>query len=325
MSPIFYAAIVLLFVAVVLATEAAYIWWNSRHGPVAQRVESRIRTMAEGGRIASERLSILKQRLPGDSSSLAKALMLLPSARTLERFMQQAGMKCSVMRLAGLCALMPPLVLLGSLFSPAPLPVVAPFALLAALLPVVYVRRRRAKRLLQLERQLPEVCDMLARALRSGHAFSLAIDMVGQEFAEPMAGEFRVTFDEINYGVPLNVALVNLATRVPIRDLRYFVIAVLIQRETGGNLAEVLDGITSLIRERFKLFDKVRVLSAEGRLSAWVLALLPFIVGTLMLFVNESFMEVLWTDPVGVKMIAGGLTSMAVGVLWMSRIVALRV
>jgi tight adherence protein B len=325
MSPIFYAAIILLFVAVVLSMEGAYIWWNGRHGPVARRVESRIRTMAEGGRVAGERLSILKQRLPGDGSTLEKALMVLPSARTLDRFMQQAGMKWSVMRLVGLCALMPPIVLLGSLLSPAPMLFVVPFALLAALLPILYVRRRRAKRLRQLERQLPEVCDMLARALRSGHAFTVAIDLVGKEFAEPTAGEFRIAFDEINYGVPLSEALVNLATRVPIRDLRYFVIAVLIQRETGGNLAEVLDGITSLIRERFKLFDKVRVLSAEGKLSAWVLALMPFIVGAVMMFMNPSFMEVLWTDPAGMKMIVGGLVSMVVGVLWMMRIVALRV
>ena len=325
MSPIFYAAIVLLFVAVVLAMEGAYIWWNSRHGPVARRVDSRIRAISAGGQVGGERLSILKQRLLTDSSAFERALMLLPRARTFELFMYQAAMQWSVTRLAIACALMPPIVLAVATFTPAPLPAVVPVALLAALLPILHVRRRRAKRLRQLERQLPDVCDMLSRALRSGHAFSMAIDMVGTEFAEPMAGEFRITFDEINYGISLNEALGNLATRVPIRDLRYFVIAVLIQRETGGNLAEVLDGITSLIRERFKLFDKVRVLSAEGKMSAWVLGLLPFIVGTLMVFINPDFMQVLWKDPAGLKLIMGGLASMAVGVLWMSRVVALRV
>jgi tight adherence protein B len=325
MSPIFYAAIILLFVAVVLAMEGAYLWWNSRHGPVARRVESRIRAISAGGQASGERLSILKQRLLTDSSSFEKALMQLPRIRALDRFMQQAGMQWSVARLALMCALMPPIVLAAAMFTPASLPAAAPLALFAALLPLFYVRQRRTKRLRQLERQLPEVCDMLARALRSGHAFSLAIDMVGREFSEPMAGEFRITFDEINYGVSVNEALVNLATRVPIRDLHYLVIAVLIQRETGGNLAEVLDGITALIRERFKLFDKVRVLSAEGRMSAWVLGLLPFIVGTLMMVMNPSFMQVLWQDPVGLKLIGGALASMAVGVVWMSRIVALRV
>ena len=166
---------------------------------------------------------------------------------------------------------------------------------------------------------------MLARALRSGHAFSGAIDMVGTEFAEPMSGEFRIVFDEINYGVSISEALTNLATRVPIRDLRYFVIAVVIQRETGGNLAEVLDGITALIRDRFKLFDKVRVLSAEGRMSAWVLGLLPFCVGAAMMAINPDFLNTLWQDPVGVKMIAVASGGMLFGILWMRHIVKIRV
>ena len=325
MSPIFYASIILLFVAVVMAMEGAYIWWNSRHGPLARRLESRIRTISAGATASSERLSILKQRQLGDATPLERALKLLPRVQGIEQFLQQAGVQWSVARLVTTCAVIPPVVFSLAMFSSAPLPVIAMLALLSASLPVLYVRRRRAKRLRQLEKQLPEACDMLARALRSGHAFSLAIDMVGTEFADPMGSEFRTTFDEINYGVSLNEALTNLAARVPIRDLRYFVIAVLIQRETGGNLAEVLDGITALIRERFKLFDKVRVLSAEGRLSAWVLGLLPFIVGTLMLFLNPGFLQVLWQDPMGLKMMVAALSSMAVGVVWMSRVVALRV
>jgi tight adherence protein B len=325
MSPIFYASVILLFIAVVLAMEGGYIWWNNRHGAVARRYESRIRAISAGAPASSERLSILKQRQLGDTTPLERALKLLPRVQGIDAFLQQAGMRWSVARLVTTCAVIPPIVFSLAMFSSAPLPVIAMLALLSASLPVLYVRRRRAKRLRQLERQLPEACDMLARALRSGHAFSLAIDMVGTEFAEPMGGEFRATFDEINYGVSLNEALANLAMRVPIRDLRYFVIAVLIQRETGGNLAEVLDGITALVRERFKLFDKVRVLSAEGRLSAWVLGLLPFIVGMLMLFLNPGFLQVLWQDPMGLKMMIAALSSMAVGVVWMSRVVALRV
>jgi tight adherence protein B len=125
--------------------------------------------------------------------------------------------------------------------------------------------------------------------------------------------------------VSLNEALMNLATRVPVRDLRYFVIAVLIQRETGGNLAEVLDGIASLIRERLKLFDKIRVLSAEGKLSAWILGLLPFATAGLMMVVNPTFLEVLWHDSAGIKMIEVVASSMFSGVLWMRRIVRIRV
>jgi tight adherence protein B len=132
-------------------------------------------------------------------------------------------------------------------------------------------------------------------------------------------------FDEINYGVPLNDALLNLANRVPIRDLRYFVIAVLIQRETGGNLAEVLDGIAFLIRERFKLFDKVRVLAAEGKLSAWVLGLLPFITAGAMSVLNRAFLEVLWTDPAGFKVLGVMAFLMVAGIYSMRRIIRIRV
>ena len=149
--------------------------------------------------------------------------------------------------------------------------------------------------------------------------------MVSDEFSEPMGGEFRITFDEINYGVSLHDALMNLATRVPVRDLRYFVIAVLIQRETGGNLAELLDTIARLIRERFKLFDKIRVLSAEGRMSAWVLGCLPFGTGGVMMLLNRDFLSALWTDPAGYKIIGLMLLMMAFGVLWMRHIIRIHV
>jgi tight adherence protein B len=325
MNPIFYAAIVLLFVAVVLALEGAYDWWNSRHGPVARRVESRIRSVAAGGQMRHERLTILKQQSSGETSLFHKVVTSIPRIQTVELFLQQSGVPWSVSRLLATCAVFPPIVLVAGTFTVAPLAFYCGAALISATLPVLYVSRRRNKRLRQLERQLPDVCDMLARALRSGHAFTGAIDMVGTEFAEPTSGEFRITFDEINYGISLNEALTNLAERVPIRDLRYFVIAVLIQRETGGNLAEVLDGITALIRERFKLFDKVRVLSAEGKMSAWILGLMPFGVGAMMMMINPGFMDVLWHDPVGIKMVGGVLVSMLFGVFWMSRIVRLRV
>jgi len=325
MAPIFYAAIVLLFAAVVLSIEGVYEWWNSRHGPAAQRVESRIRAVSAGGQLGSARLSILKQRLLSESSLLEKGLLYLPRVHAIDLFLQQSGVSWTVARLFGTCAILPPLALVILLFAGAPLLPALGAALLSAVLPWLYVRYRRGRRLRKLDRQFPDVCDMLARALRSGHAFTGAIGMVGSELAEPMSGEFRITFDEINYGISLNEALMNLATRVPIRDLRYLVIAVLIQRETGGNLAELLDGITSLIRERFKLFDKVRVLSAEGKLSAWILALLPFGTAGVMVTINPGFLDVLWQDPAGVNLLWTVLGSMVFGVFWMRHIVKMRV
>jgi tight adherence protein B len=198
-------------------------------------------------------------------------------------------------------------------------------ALLVGMLPTLYIARLRNKRIKRLEVQLPDAVDMIARALRAGHSFASALGMVGQEIKEPMGPEFRITFEEINYGVAVDEALTNLAMRVPVNDLRYFVIAVLIQRESGGNLAEILDTIGMLVRERLKLYDKIRVLSAEGRLSAWILGLLPFCTAGLILVVNPDFMKVLWTDEMGLKMIGAALINMVLGVLWMRKIIRIRV
>jgi tight adherence protein B len=317
MAPIFYASIVLLFAAIVLSIEGVYEWWNSRHGPAARRIESRIRAVSAGGQLDSARISILKDRLLSESSLLDKGLMYLPRVHALDLYLQQSGVAWTVGPLVGTCAIL--------LFAGVPLIFALAAALLSAVMPLLYIRRRRASRLRKLDRQFPNVCDMLARALRSGNAFTGAIGMVGTEFAEPMSSEFRITFDEINYGISLNDALLNLATRVPIRDLRYLVIAVLIQRETGGNLAELLDSISALILERFKLFDKVRVLSAEGKLSAWILGLLPFGTAAIMMVLNPGFLDVLWQDPTGLNLLYAVLGSMMFGLLWMRHIIKMRV
>jgi tight adherence protein B len=149
--------------------------------------------------------------------------------------------------------------------------------------------------------------------------------MVGDEMTGPIAGEFGIAFDEVNYGIPMQTALMNLATRVPITDFRYFVIAVLIQRETGGNLAELLDKIAAIIRGRHKLMGTVRVLSAEGRLSAWILCLLPFALAFVISFINREFLSLLWTDPAGVRLLAGALVLMVFGIFWVRRIIRIHV
>ncbi|WP_126283609.1 type II secretion system F family protein [Burkholderia stagnalis] len=325
MDPIFYAFVILLFVAVVLMFEGIYQWWSARHGVSAKRIEARIRAMSAGGQVQKERLSILKKRMLNEAKPFDRLLMAMPRIQSVDLLLQQSGMSWSVAKLAGISLALPPIALLALSFTTLPLLLAALVALPTASLPMLFVMRNRGRRMRKLERQLPDVCDMIARALRSGHAFTSAIGMVSDEFSEPMGSEFRVTFDEINYGVSLHDALMNLATRVPVRDLRYFVIAVLIQRETGGNLAELLDSIAALIRERFKLFDKIRVLSAEGRMSAWVLGLLPFATAGAMMLLNPEFLAVLWQDPAGIKMVATTLVSMAFGVLWMRRIIRIRV
>ncbi|WP_322044231.1 type II secretion system F family protein [Paraburkholderia sp. J67] len=322
MNTTFLTAAVLLFVAVVMSCQTAWVWWNGRHGAAAKRMAARLESLTAGSTSRREALSILKARRLGAATPLARAL---PWLHSLDAWLMQSGLPWSLGRLCASCAAFGLAVLAGASLANLPLAVALSGALAGALLPVLHVRRHRARRLRHFERQLPEVCDMLGRALRAGHAFSSAIDMAGTEFPEPAGGEFRTTFDEINYGVSLNDALCGLANRMPVRDLRYLVIAVLIQRETGGNLAELFDSIAWLVRERFKLFDKVRVLSAEGKLSAWVLGMLPIGSAAIINFVNPDFLDPFWNDPVGIRLLDGIVISMICGALWIRRIVRIRV
>ena len=166
---------------------------------------------------------------------------------------------------------------------------------------------------------------LIGRAMRAGHALPSGLHMAGQEMADPIAREFRTTHDEINFGVSMQQALANLSERVPITDMRYFVVAVLIQREAGGNLTEVLDNLSQLIRNRLKFHAKIKVLTTEGRMSAWVLGLLPFALAGLLFFANHDFIAILWTDPVGIQIANIFLAMMAVGAVWLYKLIQIRV
>ena len=198
-------------------------------------------------------------------------------------------------------------------------------AMLVGVLPWWRVARRRDARIRLFEKQIPEALDLMGRAMRAGHAFPTTVQMVGEEMADPIGQEFRVLFDETNYGVPQHEALLRLSDRVPVADLGYFVVAVTIQRESGGNLAELLDNIASIVRSRLKLFGQVRTLSAEGRLSAWILIALPFVTAAIINIVTPKFMAILWTDPAGIRLLGSALFVMALGVVWMRKIIRIRV
>ncbi len=325
MDSLFLMFILALFVSVVLGLEAFYTKWNAAKGPEAKRLERRLRIMSAGGYEGSEDISILKERTLSDSPALQRLLLGIPRVQSVDRLLEQSGLTWSVSKfllisfvvgIAG-CALA---LLRGMSIS---LALVIGLAL--AFLPLLYVRSKKSARLAQIDLQLPDALDLIGRALRAGHAFPSAVKMVGDELAAPLAEEFRIVFDEVNYGISMPDALNNLARRVPSTDLRYFVIAVLIQRETGGNLTELLDNISKIIRARVKLLGDVRVLSAEGKMSAWILTLLPFGTALLINITNPEFMSILFTDSFGKKMVAGALVSMLVGVLWMRSIIKIRI
>jgi tight adherence protein B len=194
-------------------------------------------------------------------------------------------------------------------------------AVLAGMAPFLFVSRARAKRILRFETLFPEAIDLITRALRAGHAFTTGLGMVAEELPEPIAGEFRLLYDRQNYGLPLDEALKDFGERIPLIDAKFFVTAVLTQREAGGNLSEVLDNLASVMRDRFEVKQQVRTKSAHGRLTGWILAGLPPALAFVFFIINPSHMRKMAEDPMGVQMIIVAVILQVIGTLIIRRIV----
>ena len=192
---------------------------------------------------------------------------------------------------------------------------------LAAAVPYLYARRRRAERLRVFEEQFPEAIDLIARSLRAGHTFTTGLGIAADEVPPPVGLEFRRVYDEQNFGMSLSDALRGMARRVPVLDARFFVTAVLTQREAGGNLAEVLDNLSTVMRDRFKVQRQIRVVSAHGRITAWVLSLLPPALAAVLYVVSPQFMRVLVDDPLGVRLIVFAVVMQVIGTIVISKLV----
>lgn len=316
--------LILGFVAVVLLIEGIYAYWNDTRSPEVRRVAQRLRAISAGGHAEGE-AKLFKQRVLSHTPSVQRLLLLLPRMGQLDRLLLQAGSSGTVSHLLAASALLALCGLVVGLVLRWPGLVILLVVVVLAVFPLLRLVWRRNKRLHLIEAQLPDAMDLIARAMRAGHAFPSALAMVGAEAQEPIAGEFKITSDEIGFGVSVDNALNNLASRVPSPDVRYFVMAVIIQRETGGNLAELLGKLAELVRERFKLFAKVRVLAAEGKLSAWILTGLPFCVAAAVQILNPKYLSVLFTDPVGIRLVIGAMVLMAIGIFAMWRIIDIRV
>ncbi len=194
-------------------------------------------------------------------------------------------------------------------------------AVLAAFLPYSVVKMARNRRMIKFEEQFPEAIDLLARALRAGHSLTTGLSMVGEEMAEPVGPEFRMLFDQQNFGMPLPQALKAFADRIPILDARFFVTAVLTQRDAGGNLSEVLDNLSSIIRDRFRVKRQVRVISAHGRITGWILSALPVSLALFFAASSPDTYRKFYTDPFGIQMIVFALGLQVVGVFIIRKIV----
>ena len=316
---------ILIFVAIVLLLEGLYLLWKTYRGPEAKKIEQRLQALSASAD-HSKQASVLKNRMLSDVPLLERLLLSMPRASSLDKFILQSGLNWTVSKLllsAAVLGVTGYAALIATLHQ-SPL-----FGLIAggisAAIPLLYVQWQRNRRLTKIEQQLPDALDLISRSLRAGHALPSSLQMTGEEMPEPIGNEFRIVHDEVNFGVSLGQALTNLNERVPITDLRYFVVAVLIQRESGGNLAEVLGNLSKLVRNRLKLLGKLRVLSADGRMSAWILLSLPFVLGGLLNLVNPDFMSPLWKDPIGIGIVKAMLINMMLGAIVIRKIVKIRI
>jgi len=241
-------------------------------------------------------------------------------------FLEQAGLRWAPARLVHLC-----LVAFGcgAAFAWLTLPIPHLFSivigLVAACGPLLYVRFKRKARLKRFEDLFPETLEFISRSMRAGHAFSVSLEMIHREFQEPVSGEFRRTFEEHNLGLPIEVALQKLATRVPSLDVHFFVSAVLLQKRTGGNLAEILDKLAYVIRERFKLRGRIRAVSAHGKMTATALSCIPIAVAILMFYTNPDYVRFFFKDDVGNIMLGSAVALQLIGYLIMQKIVKIEV
>lgn len=314
---------VLVFLAVVMALEGAYNVWASKRGAEAMRIAQRLATLS--GELKPAELTLERAQARDSMPWFQLLLDRFDAGKRLTSYVKASGMAVTAGEVITLSAGLAGVgLLLPSLFG-RPLVFGMALGLALAALPWWRVASRRATRVARFEYQFPEALDLMSRAMRAGHAFPTAVKMVGDEMSDPLGRDFRLLFDEVNYGVPIDEALGHLTERVPLPDVSFFVVAVVIQRESGGNLAELLDKISAIVRERLKLMGEVKTLSAEGRLSAVILTSLPFGVAFFVNLVNPEFMDVLWTDPLGLRVVGGALFMMVFGILWMRKIIRIRV
>ena len=256
---------------------------------------------------------------------LRHTLGRIATTASLERKVEQSGLQLTVGRVVLAMVFLAIVAFFATMALSRILPVAIVAAGVAAYIPLFAIKHAAARRIAKMEEQFPEAIELIARALRSGHAFTTGIGMVAEEMPEPIRAEFKLLHDRQNFGMPLADAMKEFAQRMSILDARFFVTAVLTQRESGGNLSEVLDSLATIIRDRFRLRRQVRALSAHGRITGLVLfCLAPALTGMLML-IAPSHMKVLFTDPIGVRIVIGVLTLQAIGFYAMRRIIDIEI
>lgn len=312
-----------IFLASVLIIEGIYFSFRTLRRQEKKKVKNRLRTLSSGGSL-NENIDIIRKKTLSEVPWFNRLLLSIQHNHSLDRFLEQANTRHTLGYFILLTLLLAFLgYLICSLFTINIL--VRVLAAFLGIIPFFYLNVKKKRRMKKFERQLPDALDLISRALKAGHAFSGGLRMAAEEFDDPLGTEFDKTQDEINFGVSIPDALRNLVNRVVCPDLKFFVTAVILQRETGGNLSEILENISRLIRERFKLHGRIRALSAEGKLSAVILLALPFVVGFAIFLINPKYVGILIFDPLGRKMLSFGIISMIIGIIVMRKMINFKV
>jgi tight adherence protein B len=317
------AALVFL-VSLAMFVSAAYFVVEA---PLARRqMQVRLESIQQSGtRAAAGQVAILRQEVMDDASWVDRLLVRLPFHRGMRLYLAQAGVQAPASLIVLISASLALFAAILSLAMRLPAPLILVPATFAAIVPFAVVALKRRRRLARFEESFPDAIDLLSRAVRAGHAFTTGFSLIGNEMPEPVAGEFRTTYEQQNLGLPLSEALQNLADRVPLPDVRIFTAGLTIQRESGGNLSEVLENLSAVIRERFKILRQVQVFTAEGRLSLYILTGMPPASAVLMYLANPKYMSRLFTEPMGHYAIGAAIVLQIIGFLVIRRLIRIKV
>jgi len=324
----------ILFIGIVIAVWicSVGIWWmlsSSVRSSDMEKIKGRLLGTSKAPKKKSgEQTAALFQTEETDKGQVVNRLLKKYNlTQKLGELLEQAGAKYNPARFVHTCmGFFIGGYVMWWLFAPGVLrPWGIVVAVLCGILPILHLLRLRKKRMHAFEEVFPDALEFVARSMRAGHAFSVSLEMIHREFPDPLAGEFKRTFEEHNLGLPLDVALQGLSKRVVILDVHFFVSAVLLQKRTGGNLAEILDKLAYIIRERFKLRGRIRAISAHGKMTSTALSCIPIVVAILMFFTNPDYVKFFFTDDVGNLMLAGAIGLQLLGYLIMRKIVAIEV
>jgi tight adherence protein B len=319
-----WAFVGLVFLAVFLLAQGMVVPVFGEASKTRKRLQARLHALAETS-ARGEVASLLREKYLKQLSPLERSLETLPGMAHLAQLIEQGGRATPAYRVVLLSLV---LAVVGAVcgWTFTRLPSATGLSALGALaVPYGVVLARRGRRLAKFEEQLPEALDVMKRALKAGHPFIQCMKLVAEDMDEPIAKEFEHVFTEINYGSDLRRALLGLLERIPSVSVMAFITAVLVQKETGGNLAETLERITTVIRGRFKLHRRIKSLSAEGRLSAWILALVPLVLFVVIWLTSPDYLPMLLNNPLGPKLITGATVLGVIGILWIRRIIRIRV